>query len=187
MNKDRLMLLILFFEILLLSFVNNTVFLALYLFLIILLFLVKGGEVNGLILTIKRVIAFSFVLSIAFYLHSLFTGENPYRYILLFNLRLFDMVFSVLFFRDFANPVRAFSFSKTLSYMFTLTYSQIQLFLKVHSEFNMVMRSRMVKSGSYKERLLFFAKMTEYFFKKALRRAENTAMAMKSRGFFLYD
>ena len=187
MNRDSFYLFLLILVLLLVSFVDNLFLLSSFLFAIVVAYLGLGGSLQTLLKTIRRIAAFCIVLSVAYWIHAILNNTDPLRYILLFNLRIMDMIISVLCFREFANPVHAFSFSRTLSYMFTLTYSQIQVYMSLYEDFKFVRRSRMVHTGGYSHRLSFFAKMVEYFFKKAIARSENTAMAMRARGFFLHD
>ena len=187
MNRDNLMLILLFLFIMILSFINNIIFLFGYFLSITIFYLIMRGRVGTLISAMLRVLPFLVVLSFAFYISSLLSKGHPYRYLVILNLRVFDMVLSLMFFREFANPLRALSFSSTLTYIFILSYSQIKTFTELYYDFSLVMRSRMVLDTSYKDRILFLRKMAGYFFKKAIARAEDTAMAMKARGFFLYD
>lgn len=187
MNKDNLLLALIIINLLIVSFLNNIAILFTWFIGIIGVYLVFRGSLHALTTTFKRISIFCIVLSVAYYIHAILKGLEPLGYILMFNLRIFNMVTMVLYFSEFVHPIRAFSFSKTLSYMFALTYSQIQLYIKLYREFNLVMKSRMIQLSTYTHRLFFFSKMVEYFFNKAVIRSENTAMAMRSRGFFLND
>ncbi len=185
MNRDRVYLFLLITGILLVSFVNNLYFLSVYFSLVLLLFFLKGLDFLSFVSQFLKILPFSLVLSLAYLLHAMINRLNPYFYIVLFNLRLFSIVFSLMLFRKIANPLKALSFSRSLVHIFMLTYSQTESYMRTYRNFELVMESRVVKDGGFRERLRFFARMLEFFFLKSVEYSKNVSMALKARGFFI--
>ncbi|WP_459977142.1 energy-coupling factor transporter transmembrane component T [Nautilia lithotrophica] len=134
----------------------------------------------------KRVIVsiflFNLGVSVGYVLMGYIEGFNPCDYVTYINLKVFLMTYFVFWFFERVNVVEFFSFSKDLSYLMTMTLSQIFSYKKTFEDFRMAFRSRVI-SLKDKEKD-FIANTFKFFFKKAMRDSKEKALAMRARGFF---
>ncbi len=185
MNKDRLYLILATCGILLVSFVNGRGILFFYLSFVLLFYFASGAKGKHFISQFLKILPFSLILSFAYIVHAWLHNLPLLYYIELFNLRLFSIVFTLALFRRVADPVKALSFSRSLVYIFILTYSQAKSYMKTYRDFQLVRESRMIEEGGFKERIRFFRRMLEFFFLKSLEHSKAVSMALKARGFFI--
>ncbi len=131
---------------------------------------------------ILSIFFFNLGVSIGYIIFSYFKQINPWYYIIYINLKVFLMTYFVFWFFSKVNVVLFFSFSKDLSYLFTMTLSQIYSYKKTLQDFQMAFKSRVV---NLKDKEYVFLKNTlKFFFKKAMHDSKEKSLAMKSRGFF---
>jgi cobalt/nickel transport system permease protein len=79
--------------------------------------------------------------------------------------------------------VKFFSFSKELSFLLTMTLSQIFSYKKTFEDFRLAYKARVIKKLRSREKN-FITKTFEFFLKKALKDSKEKTLAMKARGFF---
>jgi cobalt/nickel transport system permease protein len=79
--------------------------------------------------------------------------------------------------------VRFFSFSKEVSFLLTMTLSQIFSYKKTFEDFRLAYKARVIKKLRSREKS-FITKTFEFFLKKALKDSKEKTLAMKARGFF---
>jgi cobalt/nickel transport system permease protein len=98
------------------------------------------------------------------------------------NLRVVTITYTTFFFINHTNLFSALSFSKTLSYLLSLTYSQITAYQKIMNDINFAHTSREIKRD--KRHLKIFTTHTIWlFFTKSIYNAKESSLAMRSRGF----
>jgi cobalt/nickel transport system permease protein len=79
--------------------------------------------------------------------------------------------------------IEFFSFSKELSFLLSISLSQIISYKKTFEDFRLAYRARVVRSLREREKG-FVGRVFEFFLLKALRDSKERTMAMKARGFF---
>lgn len=134
--------------------------------------------------TFKAVLFFNASVTIGYIIESLFVGRVFLEFLLLFNLRVFDITFLTLFVSSKINLIQAVSFSKSLQFLLTATLSQIQSFRKTFEDFQLALASRSVKTMTQKGRKNFVSSMFFFFLKKSLHNSHERTLALKARGFF---
>jgi len=125
---------------------------------------------------------FNLGVSLGYALMGYIKGFNPWHYIIYINLKVFLMTYFVFWFFEKVNIVRFFAFSKDLSYLLTMTLSQIYSYKKTFEDFKMAFKSRVVNLRNKEKD--FIANTFKFFFKKAMSDSKEKALAMKARGFF---
>lgn len=158
---------------------STLLFTFLFLFLIILDTRFFIRKINQLILC---VLTFNLIVSISYLIFSLINNSLDLRYLLLMNLRVITITYTTFFFINHTNLFAALSFSKTLSYLLSLTYSQITAYQKIMNDINFAHTSREIKRD--KRHLKIFTTHTIWlFFTKSIYNAKESSLAMRSRGF----
>ena len=131
---------------------------------------------------IKSIFLFNFGISIAYLIMALFKNSSL-DYLLYINLKVFAMTYFVFWFFSKNNMVQFFSFSKELSYLLTITLSQIYSYKKTFEDFRLAYKARVIRKIRERENG-FITKTFEFFLKKALKDSKERSLAMKARGFF---
>jgi len=130
----------------------------------------------------KRVIKSIFLFNFGVTLGSLIIHHNI-EYLIYINLKVFSITYFVFWFFSKNNMIQFFSFSKDLSYLLTITLSQIYSYKKTFEDFRLAYKSRVIKKLKQNENQ-FITKTFEFFLKKALKDSKERSLALKSRGFF---
>ena len=134
--------------------------------------------------SIKSVLLFNLTISLGFILLSLLKDKPWLDFIMLFNLRVFDLSFMTILFTQSVNLPSLLSFSPTLSFLFTISLSQITSYQKSYENFLLSLKSRLIKKMSERRKKEFITSVFGYFFKKALYDSGEKSLALKARGFF---
>jgi len=132
----------------------------------------------------KSILIFNISVTIGYIIQSLFLGKEFFDFILLFNLRVYDITFMTLFVSSKINLIKAVSFSKSLQFLLIATLSQIQSFTKTFEDFTLALKSRTIKTITQKNKKNFVSSMFYFFLKKSLHNSQERALALKARGFF---
>ena len=130
---------------------------------------------------------FNLVISLGYIVISWMHQRLWGNYILMFNMRVFDLTLLTFLFTYYANIAQALSFSKTLSFLWTISLSQIVSYQKSYENFTLSLKSRVIKKMSERAKKEFIASVFGYFFKKALYDSEEKSLALKARGLFDKD
>ncbi len=131
----------------------------------------------------KSIFLFNLGVSIGYIIMALFKGIDPWYYILYINLKVYTLTFFVFWFFSKVSIVKFFSFSKDLSYLLTITLSQIYSYKNTFEDFRLAYKARFVKN--YRLRKNDFIKIVfSFFLKKSMNDSEQRVMAMRARGFF---
>lgn len=134
--------------------------------------------------TLKSVLWFNLTVSIG-YMISAQVAHHPWvNYLVIFNLRVFVLTFSTFLLASSINIAQALSFSKTLSFLWTICLSQIYSYQKSFENFMLSLKSRVIKKMNERAKKEFIASVFGYFFTKALYDSEEKSLALKARGLF---
>ena len=161
--------------------IKNSLYLLFILALSILLFLRDSFSI--LVRVIKSVFLFNMGITIGYIIISLIKGEEFVSYILYINLKVVTLTYFVFLFFEKVDMIQFFSFSKTLSYLLTITLSQIYSYKKSFEDFRLAYKARVIKKIGDREKG-FIKNTFEFFFKRSLRDSKERSLAMKARGFF---
>jgi len=153
-------------------------------FAILLLVLARTAWFKILKKALKSIFFFNIAISVGFLIIALLNQRPWMEYLLLFNLRVFDLTLTTLLFSHYVNIALALSFSKTLSFLLTISLSQIYSYQKSYENFTLSLKSRLIKKMSERSQKEFITSVFGYFFTKALYDSEEKSLALKARGFF---
>jgi cobalt/nickel transport system permease protein len=157
---------------------------ALLFFTVVLGILARKSCFSLLKKTLKSVIFFNIAVSIGYIIAAHVAGRPWVNYLLLFNLRVFDLTFLTFLLAASINIAQALSFSKTLSFLWTISLSQIYSYQKSFENFMLSLKSRLIKKMNERAKKEFIASVFGYFFTKALYDSEEKSLALKARGLF---
>jgi cobalt/nickel transport system permease protein len=130
------------------------------------------------------IVIFNSVVTVSYLLVSHWRGGFSAQFVALINLRVFLLAFMTLLLVDRINFLRALSFSNSMQYLFTITYSQTLTFRRLFSDFRMALKSRTIGKLSTTDLYRHGASTGTFFLQKALNDATEITRAMNSRGFF---
>lgn len=133
---------------------------------------------------LKSIFFFNIAISIGYVIVALLQQKAWVEYVLLFNLRVFDLTLTTLLFSHTVNIALALSFSKTLSFLLSISLSQIYSYQKSYENFMLALKSRLIKKMGERAKKEFITSVFGYFFTKALYDSEEKSLALKARGFF---
>ncbi len=180
--KDRIVLVLYFCAVLLITLVHDIVFLIAALALLTLLARRRFFKIAK-----KALIAiaiFNSVVTVSYCIVSIIKGNFSFYYIALINLRVFLMTSLTFLVVERINPFKALAFSSSLSYLLTLAYSQILTLRRLFGEFHLALKSRSLTPLSAKDLYRHGASTSAFFLHKSINDAVEITQAMKSRGFF---
>ncbi len=131
---------------------------------------------------ILSVFLFNLGVSIGYLVLSFVKGISPFEYIVYINLKVILMTYFVFWFFSNVDIVKFFSFSKDLSYLLSITLSQIYSYKKTFTDFRDAFRARVVNLRDKEKE--FIANTFKFFLKKAFKDSKERSLAMRARGFF---
>ena len=175
----RIIFITLFF---LLLYLKDIYLIALSLVSLIIISLITDKNLKILLKTIKSVILFNLGVSIGYLIFAIFKNISPWHYLAYINLKVILMTLFVFYFFSKVSLVEFFSFNKELSYLLTISLSQIFSYKKTFEDFKMAFRARVYKLTDKSPK--FITRTFEFFFQKALKDSRERTLAMKARGFF---
>lgn len=152
--------------------------------LLLTLALAGGGAWRLLRRVVTTVLAFNLTISLAYLLMAWWQGESPWATLLLINLRVLLLTSLTFLFVERVNLFRALGFSRGLTYLLGLGYSQALTFRRAHEDFRLALASRSLASPGLLDRYRASAAAASWYMEKALATARESAQALKSRGFF---
>jgi len=182
-SLQRIMFVIYFIALLLVAFSSNIYFIGL---LLVIALLLSGKLILKLL---KRVLVILFLVNFiisVFYIYLATTSHSlVYSSLILFNLRSFTLLFfTFLMFRR-VNIFAVFTFSKTLSFLLILSYSQILAFRQTYFEFSMAYKSKTIVKPKIRELHRFIANTMVFFIRTAISNSTEILLALKSRNITL--
>jgi cobalt/nickel transport system permease protein len=179
-NKDRIFFFVYLFLLVFFTTIHEKYLL---LFALIVFFLISGKKFLYLFKkTFKSVIIFTSVVSVS-YLISGFFKTIDYNFVILFNIRVFLMTYVTFLMLEKINIFKALSFSKSISSLIALSFSQINIFRRSFLDFWMGINSRQAVF-SYIDWLKSVKSTALFFVNKTLHSSQDISAGMKSRGFF---
>ncbi len=135
--------------------------------------------------TLLAVLVFNVSVSLGHVLMAAWQGLGPsWAYLGLMNLRVLLMVFLGFWFVSRVNLVAALSFSRMLGFLATLAIGQVQVFARLRRDFRLAFVSRNPQAAGWHSRLRHSAAHAACLLDKSVARAEDTSLAMRSRGCF---
>jgi len=132
---------------------------------------------------IKSVFFFNLSITIAYMLMGYIKGVLVFQYLIYINLKVYLLTYFVFWFFDKVDMVKFFSFSKELSYLLSISLSQIISYKKTYEDMRLAFKARVVKKLKKRQKG-FVVNGFRFFFEKALHDSKERSLAMKSRGFF---
>ena len=182
MNQDRLLLLGYGAGILAGTLVHDPAWLAAGLSLVL---AAAGREAWGLLRrALLAILAFNTVISMSYGLMAWWQDSSPWETLLRLNLRVLLLTSLSFLFIARANLFRALDFSRSLSYVLALAYSQALTFRRTHDDFRLALASRSLRRPGLLDRYRASAAAASWFLEKSLHAATQSAQALRSRGFF---
>ena len=134
---------------------------------------------------LKSILWFNLTVSLGYIIMSFIQDISPWHYVVYINLKVYLVTYFVFLFFSRVDMVEFFSFSKELSYLLSISLSQIISYEKTFEDFRLAYKARVVRKLRERERG-FIAQTFEFFLTKALRDSKERTLAMKARGFFDY-
>lgn len=132
---------------------------------------------------LRSIVWFNLSVTIGYIVMSFVEGFSPWSFLLYINMKVYLLTYFVFYFFSKVDMLEFFSFSKDLSYLLSISLSQIISYKKTFEEFKLAYRARIVRKlrdRKYK----FITQVFEFFLLKTLGDAKERTMAMKARGFF---
>ena len=131
----------------------------------------------------KSVAFFNVGITLGYLILAFYEGISPWYYIVYINLKVFTITLFMFWFFKRVSIIEFFSFSKEMSYILSITLSQIYSYKKSFEDFRLAYRARFVKSFRQREKD-FIAVVFSYFLKKSMSDSHQRVLAMRARGFF---
>ncbi|MCU0933936.1 MAG: ABC transporter permease [Thiobacillaceae bacterium] len=182
MNRDRLLLYLYLAGILAATLVHDPVWLCAGLVLVLLL---AGGDAWRLLRrALLAILAFNTLISLSYALMAWWQDISPWLTLARLNLRVLLLTSLTFLFIARANLFRALDFSKGLTYVLGLAYSQALTFRRAHEDFRLALASRSLRRPRLMDRYRASAAAASWFLEKSLHAATQSAQALRSRGFF---
>jgi cobalt/nickel transport system permease protein len=180
--RDRIYLLMYFIAVLAITSFHRLGFLLACLVLVIGL----AGKRSPAIFkkTLAAVLAFNLVVSVSYIVLSVWSGRPFLHYLALLNLRVFTLTLGTFLAFERINLFKALAFSRSLSHLLVLAYSQTLTIRRLFEEFRLALRSRSLNRPGFKRLYRHGASTGAYLTHKSLNDIAEITQAMKSRGFF---
>ena len=180
--RDRICLLLYFIAVILITSFHQLFFLLACLALVILL----AGKRSFAILkkTAAAILIFNLVITVSYAVLSSLSGRPFWSYLALMNLRAVTLTSGTFLAFERINLFKALAFSRSLSYLLVLAYSQTLTIRRLFEEFRLALKSRSLYRPSVKRLYRHGASTGAYLAHKSLHDIAEITQAMKSRGFF---
>lgn len=133
---------------------------------------------------VLTVLVFNAVISLSYVAMAWMQNLSPWETLLRINLRVVLLTTLSFLFIARANLFRALDFSKSLTYVLGLAYSQAMTFRRAHEDFRLALASRSLRRPGLMDRYRASAAAASWFLEKSLHAATQSSQALRSRGFF---
>ena len=130
------------------------------------------------------VVLFNVVVTVSYSVVAAIQGTFSLEFVVLVNLRVLLLTSLTFLFVSRVNPFEALAFSPSLTYLFTLAYSQSMAFKQALENFRLAFRSRRIEQVGLLDRYRHSARLGVHFLDKSLHQATEITQVMRSRGFF---
>lgn len=134
--------------------------------------------------TIRSVLFFNLVISLSVVVYAFFKTAIDWPYLLLINLRVITITYLTFYLSKNCNIFAALSFSRQLSFVMVLAYSQILNFRKVYDDLRLAFQSRILSGKPKTYTGYLSASAVNLFLTKSMVQSKSLSLAMRSRGFF---
>ncbi|MFZ5483578.1 MAG: ABC transporter permease [Pseudomonadota bacterium] len=182
MHRDRLALLMYLAALLAATLVHDPVWLAGGLAGVL---LVAGREALAILRrAILGVLVFNAVVSLSYAALAWWQDSSPWATLLRLNLRVLLLTALSFLFMARVNLFRALDFSRDLTFALGLAYSQALVFRRAQQDFQQALASRSLRRPGLVDRYRASAAAASWFIEKAVHAARQSALALRSRGFF---
>lgn len=182
MQRDRLHLGLYIAAILAATLIHDPFWLAAGLLAVL---LIAGRQAGRLLRrAVLTVLAFNTLISLSYLGMAWWQDFSPWLTLLRLNLRVLLLTCLTFLFIARTNLFQALSFSKNLTYVLGLAYSQSLIFRRAHDDFRLALASRSLRRPGLLDRYRASAAAVSWFIEKSLHAATQSAQALRSRGFF---
>ena len=130
------------------------------------------------------ILIFNLVVTLSYVVIAGLQGTFSLDFVVLVNLRVLLLTCLTFLFVSRVNPFEALAFSRSLTFLFTLAYSQSMAFKQALEDFRLAFRSRCIEQVNLRDRYRHGASVGVHFLDKSLHRATEITQVMRSRGFF---
>ena len=130
------------------------------------------------------ILLFNVVVTLSYGVVAGLQGTFSLEYVALVNLRVLLLTCLTFLFVSRVNPFEALAFSRSLTYLFTLAYSQSMAFKQALENFRLAFKSRRIEQVGLRDRYRHSARIGVHFLDKSLHQATEITQVMRSRGFF---
>jgi len=131
----------------------------------------------------KSICLFNLGISLGYVVLGLIKGVPFVPFLVYINLKVYLLSYFVFLFFSKVDMVQFFSFSKELSYLLSISLSQIISYKKTYEDFKLAFKARVVKKLRDRQKG-FITTVFGFFFQKAMFDAKERTLGMKARGFF---
>ncbi len=132
---------------------------------------------------IKSIFLFNLSITLGYAFMGYLKGVFAYEYLIYINLKVYLLTYFVFWFFSKVDMIKFFSFSKELSYLLSISLSQIISYKKTYEDMRLAFKARVIKKLKERQKG-FVVNGFRFFFEKALHDSKERSLAMKSRGFF---
>jgi cobalt/nickel transport system permease protein len=182
MKRDRIHLLLYLAAVVTATLIHHPLWLGSGLLLVL---LIAGREAANLLRrAVLTVLAFNTVISLSYLGMAWWQDISPWQTLLRLNLRVLLLTCLTFLFIARTNLFQALDFSKSLTYVLGLAYSQMLTFRRAHDDFRLALASRSLTRPSLIDRYRASAAAVSWFIEKSLHAATQSSQALRSRGFF---
>jgi cobalt/nickel transport system permease protein len=130
------------------------------------------------------ILFFNLIVTVSYSVVAGLQGTFSLQFVVLVNLRVLLLTCMTFLFSSRVNPFEALAFSRSLTYLFTLAYSQSMAFKQALEDFRLAFKSRRIGEVHLRDRYRHSASMGVHFLDQSLHRATEITQVMRSRGFF---
>jgi cobalt/nickel transport system permease protein len=134
--------------------------------------------------TLLAMLTFNLTVSLGYAAIALWQGNFKPDYLLLINLRVFLLLYLGFWFVASVDLLAALAGMPLLRLIATLAIGQIKTFERVLNDFNLAFRSRNLARPHMLDRAHHAASQAQSLLDKSVASANETALAMRSRGAF---
>ncbi len=182
MHRNHLLLLLYLAAVIMATLIHSPPWLAVELALVLLL---AGREAGRLLRrAVLAVLAFNTLISLGYLAMAWWRDISPWQTLLLLNQRVLLLTSLTFLFIARVNLFQALDFSRNLTYVLGLAYSQSLTFRRAHDDFRLALASRSLRPPGLIDRYRASAAAMSWFIEKSLHAATQSSQALRSRGFF---
>jgi cobalt/nickel transport system permease protein len=152
--------------------------------LVVVLFLAGRQWLSVIRKACLAILLFNAIVTVSYVVLATLRGTFSLDYVVLINLRVLLLTCMTFVFVARVNPFQALAFSQSLTYLFSLAYSQAMTFRQVLANFRLSFKSRSIQQPGLRDRYRHSASVGVHLLDKSLHNATEITQVMRSRGFF---